>query len=273
MPTPSPSLTREVMIETLHAAMAAAPPVIALFLAGSDATGRTDPGSDIDACAIVEDDAVEEILARAEAALVALSPLRSRYRLPEPTWHGHSQVFLLLEDADPRHMIDLVVMKRSAPDHLLEPERHGRPRILIDREGLVRPHALDRAAHHARMAAHLESLAARFDIFQPLVTKALERGHHAEAAQLYLAMTWRPLVDVLRTIHCPERFDFGPRYLDRDVPASVRRDIEELALAGTAPQLAAHHAAAIALFHEALPRARRRVETWLDESEPDAAAR
>ena len=254
------TVSREAIIAVLRGAMEARPEVCAMFLAGSDATGRTDAGSDVDACVIAADEAVESTLEAASLALGALAPIASRYRLPEPTWHGHSQCFYLLEGADPRHMVDLVVMRRSAPDRLLEPERHGTPRVLFDREGLVVPATLDRVGLRERMAAQLDALTARSVIFRALVPKALDRGHVAEAMHFYLGMTWRPLVDVVRMIHCPERFDFGPRYLDRDVPAEWRARIERLALAGSAEELREHHGEAAGLLEALLPEARARVE-------------
>ena len=32
--------------------------------------------------------------------------------------------------------------------------------------------------------------------------------------------------------HCPERFDFGVRYLDRDLPPSERAFVEHLSITG-----------------------------------------
>jgi len=35
-------------------------------------------------------------------------------------------------------------------------------------------------------------------------------------------VTLAPLIELMRIRHCPDRFDFGPRYLDRDLPAELR---------------------------------------------------
>ncbi len=249
---PNADLARDAIIDALHRAFEAKPRMLALHLGGSDASGRTDDASDIDACVTVEDDAVESAFEIAEHALAALSPIRHRFRLPEPTWHGHAQCFYALADADPRHMIDLCVIKRSASDKFLERERHGEPHVLFDRADLLTPIPLDRLAHQKKVDAKRETLLAQFPLFQPLVTKALDRGHLAEAVHFYLALTWRPLVDACRIRHCPERFDFGPRYLDRDVPADVRATLERLACAAGPAELRAHHAKAQRLFHDAI---------------------
>ena len=38
----------------------------------------------------------------------------------------------------------------------------------------------------------------------------------------------KPLADLLRLVHCPARWDFGMRYLDRDLPPVVYRRCCEL---------------------------------------------
>ena len=38
----------------------------------------------------------------------------------------------------------------------------------------------------------------------------------------YLAYSIRPLVELLRMRHCPDRFDYGLRYLDRDLPKKLQ---------------------------------------------------
>ena len=238
--TTDPRLDRERIIETLNAALEAEPWALAAWLGGSDATGRTDGYSDIDLVAMVEDDRVEDAFACVVAALESLSPLAGSHRLPEPTWHGHSQMFLALRDASPHHLVDFVPMKRSSTERFLEPERHGEARVLFDRGGHVRPDPFDRAAHSARARARARALRETFPLFQPLVLRALARGHAAEAAYWYQNLALKPLVELVRLRHCPDRFDYGFRYLDRDVPAEVRSRIERLAFAADPPALARH---------------------------------
>ena len=246
------TVTRARIVAALSETLAARPFVRAAWLAGSDATGRTDAWSDVDLMVVVEDERVEDCFAALRGALVALSPIAHAYRLPRPTWHGHDQEFLSLRNADPAHFVDVLVMKRSATDFLLEPERHGTPLTLFDRDGIVMPAPLDRAKLAARMARRLKEIRETFFLFQTLVTRAVRRGHPADAAMSYLALTLRPLVELLRMRHCPDRFDFGLRYLDRDLPPEVRREVEAIALPGTPERVEACRARAEALFAENL---------------------
>ena len=81
-------------------------------------------------------------------------------------------------------------------------------------------------------------------MFQPLVIRAIARGHVAEAMHWYMAFALRPLVDVLRMRHCPDRFDFGLRYLDRDLPPELRAELERLAYPGDPAALGRYREAA-----------------------------
>jgi hypothetical protein len=204
---------------------------LAAWLGGSDANGRTDEWSDIDLVAIVEDDKVEEAIAACKQALVAIAPIALELRLPMPTWHGHDQIFWQLEGVPDWCMIDLVVTRRSSTaSRFLEEERHGTALVLIDREGLVRAAPFDRVGHEAKMRERLEALIPRFRLLQHLVRKATWRGDPTEAADRYLTYTLKPLVELLRMRHCPDRYDFGMRYLRDDLPEAAWRAVEALAL-------------------------------------------
>ena len=241
-------IPRQTIIDALHRALETQDWARAAWLGGSDATDRTDEWSDVDLVAIVEDDHAEESFTLVRATLESLSPVDHVFRMPEPTFHGHSQEFYRLRDADPCHMIDYVAMRLSKEDRLLEPERHGKPYVLFDRDGLLKPAPLDRAALYASMAARLEEMRALFPLFQNLSTKAVYRNHPAEAVVRYQQMTLKPLIDLLRMRHCPDRWDFGFRYLDRDLPGPVRQEFESLLFPRTLEEVEPARQRAEAMF-------------------------
>jgi hypothetical protein len=266
-PSEAPLIPRATIIGALRSALSAQPSVLAAFLGGSDATGRTDALSDIDLVVVVDaqggdgpyaggdaadGDAVEAAFATVHDALAQLGPIAHRWRLPDPTWHGNPQEFLALRDADPAHFIDLVVMRRSGGERFLEPQRHGTALVLFDRAGLIGPEPLDDADLQARIGARLSVLRVRFPLFQTLVTRAVSRGFVAEAAVAYQDHTLRPLIELLRIRHCPQRFDYGARYLDRDLPPEVRAEVESLALPSSPEQVLEFRARAQALFEATL---------------------
>jgi hypothetical protein len=245
-------VSRQEIIDTLAAALEPAPFVHAAWLGGSDASGRTDQWSDIDLQVVVDDDRIDETFGVVHEAVETLSPIAHRHRLPQPTWHGHEQELLSLRDAEECHFLDLVILRRNSENWFLEPERHGQPLILFDKGGLVRPAPFDREAHRRRMAARLAVLRATFPLFQNLVTKATCRKAGADAVNSYLAMTIRPLVELLRMRFCPDRFDYGLRYLDRDLPPGIRLHIEKLVFPETVDDIERFRAEAARTFEEQL---------------------
>lgn len=250
-PTTNPSGRdpRQPLIDSLHRALHDSPWAIAAWLGGSDASGRVDGLSDIDLVTIVEDERVDDTFTMVETALRRVAPIVRTLRLPEPTWHGHAQAFYQLDGWAEWHMVDLVVQRRGGPpSRFLEPERHGIQRVLFDREGLVQPAPFDRVGHAKLVAARREHILARFALLQHLVTKAILRGDAAEAVDRYMSFALRPLVELLRIQFCPDRFDFGMRYLDRDLPAALHREIAELSLPGSLQELTRAHERAKALF-------------------------
>ncbi len=243
-------IPRQTIIDTLAAGLAEADYVLAAALGGSDASGRTDEFSDIDFMTIVEDERVEEVFILLRKLLESLCPVELSFRMPEPAWHGFSQEFLRLRDADPNHFVDFAAMKLSTPParRFLEAERHGKAIVLFDRDEHLKAPGLDWDEHLKKMRGRLDILRTNFELFQPLVSRAVHRGHDAEAAATYAAMTLRPLVELLRMRHCPERFDYGLRYLDRDLASADRTLIERLAYPRDARELERFREEAVARF-------------------------
>jgi hypothetical protein len=64
---------------------------------------------------------------------------------------------------------------------------------------------------------------------QVFVRKAILRGQHVEAVNAFWACTLKPLAELLRMRYCPVRWDFGVRYLDRDLPPAVYAEFRDLA--------------------------------------------
>lgn len=219
-------LTRTRVIDALREELAKHPAIRAATLGGSDANGRADEVSDVDLFLIVEKGAIEESAAAVEGVLLSLSPIRTKFRLPMPTWHGFHQAFYQLADAPEHLMIDWVIVEKGTPHPWFEVERHGTHRVLFDKDGVVVPAHVDRAAIDKAIEKKVAELRLKFALFRHLPGKLAVRGEGglpADAAYFYHALALRILVDMLRAVHCPERHDFGFRYLKDDLP---RREYE-----------------------------------------------
>jgi predicted nucleotidyltransferase len=221
------------------------PDVLAAWLGGSAATGRLDEHSDTDLVAIVRDGAEDAVLAALEAGL----SFTQRLVMPSPTWHGHAQRIYRVAG----RMLDVVIIRESAPNRFLEPERHGTPVVLFDKAGLVVPAPpLDPVAWQARLRERLAYLVPSFDLFQELPRKAALRGLPMDAMNSYQAHTIRPLVELCRIRHCPWRYDFGLRYLERDLPPALYQRLIVLTYVQDVADILAKLPEAEALFQDVL---------------------
>jgi len=245
-------LGRDAIVAAVRNAVEPLSYVIAMWEGGSAAWGREDEWSDLDLQLLVDDDRVAAAIAAVETALAALSPVEIRFEAPRPTWHGHEQVFYRLRDAGEHRIVDLAVMRRSSPRQLNERERHGERRIAFDKTGAARPVPLDLTAHARRVAERLDQLVASFPLFQSLVKKELLRGNRVAALSFYYSHTLQPLLTLLRIRHCPERFDFGPRYTAFDLPRELLARVEPLWFVADAGEIARKRSEAEALFYEVL---------------------
>ncbi|MFT3683730.1 MAG: hypothetical protein QM783_02190 [Phycisphaerales bacterium] len=142
------------------------------------------------------------------------------WRLPMPTWHGFNQAFYQLADAPEYLMVDWLMVEVGQMHPWLEVERHGTPTTLFDKDGLVKPVHVDRAAIDLAVRKKVEEIRVKSRLLRHLPVKlATPRELPADAAYFYHALVVRPLVDMLRITHAPDRHDYGLRYLKDDLPA------------------------------------------------------
>jgi predicted nucleotidyltransferase len=227
--------------------------VLAFWQGGSAAHGYTDEWSDIDIEVIVEDNYVEETFQIVEAALQTISEISLKYRVPEPTWHSHSQCFYQLAGVSPFLVIDFAVMKRSSRNDFLDVERHGNPVIAFDKANLVVPTHLDTTKHFAKMKERFVSLKTTFNFRQLFVQKEILRGHFAEAVAKYHNYTLNPLIELLGMLYRPYRYDFMLlKYFNRDFPPEVVARVDALYSIRDLNELAKKHQLAEEMFVETL---------------------
>ena len=248
-------MRREQVIEVLRDALLPLPHVNAAWLGGSDAFGRADELSDVDLQVDVDDGFVAATFGAVESALAAASPIVARLVMPTPTWHGHAQRFYRLRDTAETCAVDVVVFERSDPRRYYnQPERHGRPLVLFDRAGVVRPVPLDPAELDATLAAAVAGIRERLPFTLPQAAKEVGRGDALAALGSYHRYLLAPLVTLYRIRHTPARHDFGSRYTRDDLPPEVQETLAELSFVADLDDLAAK-----------LPRAERLLRELLDE--------
>jgi predicted nucleotidyltransferase len=248
-------VTRPELLGTLRRALQEGDAVDAAWEGGSAAFGHDDPLSDVDAVAVVADDAVDATFAQVESALRRLSPVALRHDVAGTA--GYAQRFYRLRDASEFLVVDLVLIRRSDPLLFREVELHGRGVTWFDRRGILVDAHLDAARDASQAAARVPALAAGFAMLQHIVTKERLRGRAVDALTFYQAMTLRPLAEALRLLHDPQRRVFGLRYLARDLPAETCAALESLVFVRDLDDLAVKHEAARHWFDRCIERLQR----------------
>jgi len=244
------TITRKDIITALVAALKPSDYVHALWEAGAAAFKRLDEWSDIDLYVVVEDEHIEETFQLMRQALLALSEFDLTFRLPEPTWHGHAQVFWRLKNASPFLFLDIVVMKRSSKDKFLQFTIHGKPLVYFDKISVVKDEPIDPEIFLERIKVRLESLKVTFPLFQVLTLKELNRGNDIEAMSYYISYTYRPLLEVLRIKYYPHHYNFFTTYVYYELPPKVVTRLEKLYFVADAEMLRKCRAEAEAWFWE-----------------------
>lgn len=241
-------LDREEIIEALRSGLEAREVFRAAWLGGSDANGRADAMSDIDVFFVYPPGRLDEAEHAFDEVVASISPVAIRYRMPEPAWHGSRQVFYQLANAPECVMVDWLAVEAGKDHPWLERERHGTPRVLLDRDGVVRSKSVDRAAIDDAVRRKIEELRLRFPLLRHLAAKQAARGLPVDGAYFYQALVLRPLVDLLRCAHAPERHDFGFRYLKDDLPRDVYERVCALAYPKGAEELERMTGEAVEMF-------------------------
>ena len=198
------------------------PNVLAGWEGGSAAFGALDTYSDIDLNFLVDTDAsLDPLYAAAEKSLEIVSPIIASHAAPPGRYYK-------LEDSGEFLLVDLCFFPQGAVDHHLDVERHGHVVTLFDKGDSLRPGLLDESASVIKRNKRYLELRTWFPISQSFVRKAILRGQHVEALAGYWSYTLKPLAELLRMHHCPVRWDFGMRYLDRDLPGFAYEQIRDL---------------------------------------------
>lgn len=222
------SLSREDILSALRNALEPLDFVNAMWEGGAAAFQRVDEWSDIDLQIDVADECVDEAVRVVEDVLRALSPIDLRYEVPRPSWHGHFQAFYRLEKASPYLLLDFVVIQHSNPNKFLEKEIHGMARVHFDKCGVVQSPPMDIPVFVELLKKRVETLRITFEMYQVFTHKEIHRGNSLEALLYYNGLILRPLVELLRIVHCPQRYNFHTRYVYYELPADIVSRLEAL---------------------------------------------
>ncbi len=213
--------------------------VLAVWKGGSAAFNTEDAYSDIDLNVLLDDASPEEpVYAAVQSALGAISPVVATH--PQPPGR-----YFKLQDGGDHLLVDVCLYRPQNLPECLNTARHGAILPLFDKGQWLQTPPSTQAAQDAARTQRLRQHQQWFSISQTFVRKAIARGRHIEALASFWGYTLKPLVELLRMQHCPARWDFGMRYLDRDLPAPVYAKLQDLIFVQDPQNLPQHHAQAI----------------------------
>lgn len=246
------TVSRDSIVRALADELHPLPYVHALWEAGAAAFQRIDAWSDLDLYLVVDDAAVPETFRAVEKALNGVSPIRRKHEVAWPPASGIHQAFYRLEGTSEFLLIDLAVMKVTAPDKFLAREIHGDAVFLFNKDGAVQIPPLDAEGFVRGLLERRGRLVERIELFAPFVSKEIARGNWLEVLDLYRTLVLSSLVEALRMRHAPLHYDFRMRYVQRELPSEVVRRLERLAFVRDPDELAAKVDEALAWFHETI---------------------
>ena len=207
----------------------------------------------------MDDEKVEATFSTVEKTLKSLSPIKHKLRTPQLPWPGVFQTFYKLENTNEFLLVDLAVLKLNASEKFLEPLIHGNIVFYFNKHNTVKPPILDKKVLHRKLHERLKMLQVRFDMFNNLVQKEINRGNHLEALEWYRAFTLASLVEALRAKHSPFHHDFRMRYVHYELPSKTIKKLENLYFVKDAKDLQKKYHEATKWFEEAISQ---RYETF-----------
>lgn len=219
-------MSRQSLLDFLIKKAQTWPFCVACWEGGAAANNRVDRFSDLDLIFCVEDDAVEESFQKIEFNLSSMCQIKHHYRVPEPTWSGHSQSYYQVAGMPDYFFIDAVVIKKTAGNKPLETERHGTPVVYFDKLGLVKTSSVNKEKFQQRMHDRLKTIESSFPIYKAIVTKELHRQRALDALAFYRILSGFH-VELTGMKYRPFHYDFGLRYAHIEFPAEIQNELSK----------------------------------------------
>jgi hypothetical protein len=231
--------------------------VHAFWEAGAVSWNRVDEWSDIDLYIAVDDDKVDDTFKAVERVLKSLSPIKQKFDVPQTAFSGVSQAFYKLKNTTEYLIIDLAVLKLSAPDMFLEPKMHGHAVFHFNKSDKIKIPSLDKESFDEKLHARMVRLEARIGMFNIFVQKEINRRDHLEAIEMYYNITLASLVEALRMKYNPIHYEFKMRYIHYEFPTSVVSRLKTLYFVKDVDDLQEKYREATGWFHEIISSIRK----------------
>jgi len=200
--------------------------VIAAWEGGSAATGYLDDYSDLDLLVILREGTATDPVFEAMNDLFERDwGILESFRMPEPTWHGMSQCFYMLDKMPPLFYCDIALTTEDNPHKLTEPERHGKAVIWFDNTRVYQAEPMPEAEFKQLRDRVYAMATGTWWLMLLELKKALARDNWLAAQGNYNALLNRHLVGLMNLKYRPWKADFGSRYAERDYPEDAAKEL------------------------------------------------
>jgi predicted nucleotidyltransferase len=223
------------LIESIAAAARREEGVLALWECGSAAFGRVDEYSDIDLCVLVAAGQVEVIADAIRTALSSIARISNECR--KQTDSGSTQFFWQFEGLPAYNFVDIDFAEYNDCAVKIDPSVEGEPIIHLDRCGYLNVVAESPDERQLRVGPRISEIARVFEISSVLVERHILRGHALHAYGEYQRSMIRPLIELLRIKHCPQRSSWHTTYIAWDLPAEVNERLRSLVMVSSLEQM------------------------------------
>ncbi len=206
---------KSIIIKAVSMGVQPLPEVLAGWECGSVAFNLEDKYSDIDLNILLMDGCnTDAIYGAVISALETVSPIEASHSEPPGR-------YFKLRDGGDYLLVDVCMYRTEELAERLDKSRHGNIIPLFDKGGWLTQGATSDLSRSVVIANRIKDHQMWFSVSQNFVRKAIFRNRQVEALAAYWGHTLKPLVELLRIKHCPDRWDFGMRYLEKDLPDTV----------------------------------------------------
>jgi len=203
--------------------------VYAVWQNGSIAFNRVDDYSDIDLAVECEKEIIPSLIEKTEKVLEETVGIDFRYEIKQNFFAGMDQIFYRFKNTSPFLLLDIGFIRHGEnKESFIQPEIHGEVKVHFDKIGMTEMKELEKSEWDKKMAARIEALRERYEVFKVMPLKELPRQQYVDAFAFYFSFYLNTLVELLRIKHKPFRYNFGLRYLKYDLPADVFTEFEPL---------------------------------------------
>ena len=230
------SFDRDELIRVLTDAARSAPEILALWEGGSAAFGRLDALSDADLHVVVTPGKVERAITTMRSVLSDRWSIAREYQ--RRTDAGDAEFFWQLDGVPPLNFVDMVFSECPEEGVSIDRGEHPSPLVHADKCGCIAMKSESADERRARLQKRVRHIAEfHWDLKIDLVHKHIQRGNTLHAFDAYQTRLIRPLVELLRIKHCPERISHHLAYVQWDLPTEITARLEPLVMVSTLSNL------------------------------------